>query len=1698
MAKRPKPSTGEPATTGRPFALEPTLTQRAYTLRLRGVNPQDTAWRDALWATHEAINKGAKVFGDWLLTLRGGLSHELADARIKGGKGKSDREPTPEERGNRRILLALSWLSVESEPTTEESRKQFVVAGGQKVQTANGVRPANYELALRTRLRDILRKRGVSDSAIGDPGIEPENQTNTWLGDCGPSLAARIRNDAVWMDRSGMFDALTDGWNKAQSRSDVHTLLSFILSANKDDFLELPAPKKLNKKDDKSEEDAEKEEQQKALKASSKGAGQRTRHPFSHLLGEGKPFGKPTRSLDLRSQWHDVLKRQLEEATRIPIVPVRQKGAKKDKNAGPAHTELQREMFSKAASRVAQIVTKQRQQEADRLARKNADKDLVKMEHDRSFDPALAALKTYCDDYRIASGATGEFRIRPAQITGWSGVVKRWAVIKEDDVAKGVEARIQAVKDAQDADEEKKFGDANLFFRLAEERFADAWRSSDRTTDPTILERFVRGMKARSDSERLKVAAYRHPDPYLNPIFCQFGVSRPEIHFRRLKAFTNAPAGNNPRAVGMLLWHPEAGSAKMTLINAVSRRLDREIGSACDAVQEGAQSLPEIPRRGRLGAAAGGLLSVESPSRVAGVFDLKKIKGRTTDDNEDDDYGNEDEDTSGKLKEPKWNGTLSARRRELVVIRKLLDKGDTHRANHRRDQLRWTLTVSMEMEGRGPWPRYVDAFQDQTAFVRTARKDEPKDRNDHTQGWKRRKGDTFLDCEGWPWQELNKPLKDNRDGTALVDDTGRSRGDKACLILSRLPGLRVLSVDLGHRYAAACAVCEALDRRVFDMRKIVTDAKAKEAQGWRVDGTPDGLFVHIHTPTDKVARNGRNKGKPITETTVYRRIGSDKLPNGSDHPAPWARLNRQFLIKLQGEERPAREASNEELWLVHEFERHVGITVPLIDCLLRSGWGSTTEQKARLDALRAKGWKPSAFDQDGAVSRVPDLHVDELMSEAVRTIRLALRNHGDAAKIAFGLTSKYKPMSGDRKFWFNKAQDNDSEPMKDAEKKARERAEKHTEYLQDMLMLWQNLAVSAKWRDDEALRWWNDEHTGMLPLIKAAPFTPPRPPSAEDQTDKKKLANHEVKVNRWKEVWEQLQGGPLTRRTEKAEGDADRAQRKADREAIHALLAPVAEVLRGNLALRQSLSEKWERRWKGSDGDCAVVPKVEKDQKGPAKTEVTTQATGWHARLRLLTDWIMGRNLPGTRSKTWSRNVGGVSLTRIATMKSLYQLHKAFAMRAEPDNPRGAPERGESNEGVAQSILDAMDRMREQRVKQIASRIVEAALGVGRIKKEQLAAGAKRPTARVDEPCHAIVTENLRNYRFVETQPRRENKALMTWSAGKVRKYLEEATQLHGLHLREVQPHYTSRQCSRTGLPGVRCVDIPVDSTAGEPKAYWWKKALSAAKSKIGLGDQNEKKGDAESRFIVNLAEHVVNLKGRGEHLPTIVRVPRNGGDLFVAAPPWSCRDKGHRPCPLCDAGRAAQADLNAAANIGLRAILDPDFSGKWWYVPAAMNNGWRIPAPKSCAGAACLLSWKVAQKDGYLSDDGKPLAVVDDTAVKTAEEAVVSARKKLDAATKAATKPGADQAVVDAAKARYEQAKTMLKEAKKAVSQKEIVNIWQDPSAVRTAPASGRWWESTAYWNIVRTRVISRLRATNGLNALHEPEPLAAADAPA
>ena len=106
--------------------------------------------------------------------MRGGLCHTLAGPADTGQR-------------NRRVLLALSWLSVE-DARGAPMKEGLRVARGDEEAHRRGE-------AVKTALRDILSKRGVEQGEIAD-----------WLRDCSSSLEARIRDDCVWVNRSACFD----------------------------------------------------------------------------------------------------------------------------------------------------------------------------------------------------------------------------------------------------------------------------------------------------------------------------------------------------------------------------------------------------------------------------------------------------------------------------------------------------------------------------------------------------------------------------------------------------------------------------------------------------------------------------------------------------------------------------------------------------------------------------------------------------------------------------------------------------------------------------------------------------------------------------------------------------------------------------------------------------------------------------------------------------------------------------------------------------------------------------------------------------------------------------------------------------------------------------------------------------------------------------------------------------------------------------------------------------------------------------------------------------------------------------------------------------------------------------------------------------------------------------------------------------
>jgi hypothetical protein len=184
-----------------------------------------------------------------------------------------------------------------------------------------------------------------------------------------------------------------------------------------------------------------------------------------------------------------------------------------------------------------------------------------------------------------------------------------------------------------------------------------------------------------------------------------------------------------------------------------------------------------------------------------------------------------------------------------------------------------------------------------------------------------------------------------------------------------------------------------------------------------------------------------------------------------------------------------------------------------------------------------------------------------------------------------------------------------------------------------------------------------------------------------------------------------------------------------------------------------------------------------------------------------------------------------------------------------------------------------------------------------------------------------------------------------------------------------------------------------------------WKKQVAQAKKK-----QDEGKCDARERFLCELNARWKDKKVDYWKKAGVIRVPLTGGEIFVSADPNSPAAKG------------LHADLNAAANIGLRALTDPDWPGKWWYVPCDPVS-FKPLKDKVAGSKAVNLDQPLRQPVQERSDDAKDK----------------KKRRKMGAS-----------------------------------KSKEVVNLWRD---ISSAPLEhlefGEWKEYPAYHNDVQSRVI-------------------------
>jgi len=1433
------------------MAATPTTT-RAYTLKLGGHGNED--WRDALWTTHLTVNRGVQAWGDWLLTLRGGLPASLADGH-------------PE----RQVVLALSWLSVES--PAELAPQEFLVADG----TQSSEERAE---AVRACFVRVLQQKGVS-----------EDQHANWLANCEAALEAAIRPDAVWVNRAGVFAECSSQYGIPSDSETIWDLAGrFFSSLNA--YFELPKldssqgglgdePEMVKQAlgwlsnrfgDDDAGADFEALSQsykriEDGLHCVDPGSGDAVLRQLSASLGVAPNLNavlktvsatghkSATRNLlkELHAQprvsegdiarlkeiasedaakalesvgrkghreWADQILQDIEDRSGMPYA----NGTK-----SPNRSEYS-VMLDHAARRFRLAHTWMKRAEAQRRAFDVAREELSNVPED-----ARNWLDQFCVDRTQVSAAADAYLIRKRAIDGWAELVQRWSqsgCVTEQD-------RIDAARELQSDPEIEKFGDIQLFEALAADEAACVW-NANRRPDKDILRRYVEARQAEHDQRRFKVPAYRHPDALRHPVFVDFGNSRWSIDYAALaaarerekllaqleKADTDIKRRNvqlklaatpDLHAVTLGLWTGEG--IESVPLKWHCRRLRNSLDlNHFDKIG------PTVSRADRFGRAIADAAS--AAVSVAEVFQQKD-----------------------------WNGRLQAPRRELdqladYLARQGLPLDDRtqwdERARKLWDRLGWLLSFSARLKPQGPWLDFVEqGLPDGVSY---------------------RKGRTgyFLA------QEANKTQK---------------RKSRSYLQLQRLPGLRVVSIDLGHRVAASCAVWETVSAADFDKRRREADDAFV-----RRDGELGGadLFCHLRFPTGRLSK----QGEPLFRIEVYRRIGPDQLSDGVPHPAPWARLDRQFLIKLQGEDRPVRAATADEAQRVAGF---------------RSWLGLPNEESPFLSSLRANEVEDqlaAAFDGDVSTSagtqkkpRLP--RVDELMADSVRLAQLGIRRLGLLARIANSVTATERPGMGGVVL-----------PLSDAER---------IELLQGQLASWFDLAHSSRYQDAVLRSLWY-EH--IAPLLDGEELTP-------------------------------------------VDENATRPEQKKQRESLKVRMRRAAETLAGrdNADLFELLKAEWQQR-----------------------------AETWQKQhLRWLRDWLMPRGGKSQAKNKALRHVGGLSLQRIQTLRSLYRVMKSFHQKPTPDDllagKKLVEEDAAKGRRFGQRMLDAFEQLRENRIKQLASRIVEAALGIGsenrahwdghkRARQQIKSQNVAEATRRRFKPCHAVVIENLERYRPDETQTRRENRQLMDWSARNVRKFLMEGCELNGLYFAEVAPQYTSRQDSRTGAPGVRATELPrrvlaeaaslwLRTPCGQPldvetasekcqrSVRFWKGEIERAEKRLARKEKSPR-----DQYLVDLARKAHAEPG-GQH--ATVCIPRRGGELFLSAEPATDWHSG-----------ILQADLNAAANIGLRALMDPDWPGAWWYVPAQLQDGRYVPAEKKVTGLPKKLfdGWALGQEGKGFSID--------------------------------------------------------------------------------------------------------------------------------
>jgi hypothetical protein len=273
---------------------------------------------------------------------------------------------------------------------------------------------------------------------------------------------------------------------------------------------------------------------------------------------------------------------------------------------------------------------------------------------------------------------------------------------------------------------------------------------------------------------------------------------------------------------------------------------------------------------------------------------------------------------------------------------------------------------------------------------------------------------------------------------------------------------------------------------------------------------------------------------------------------------------------------------------------------------------------------------------------------------------------------------------------------------------------------------------------------------------------------------------------------------------------------------------------------------------------------------------------------------------PAPQEKPWLRGQRGLSFARIEQLenfrRAILSLNRLLRHEVGIKPEFGGQTRGESLPDPCPEVTEKINRMKGDRVNQTAHLIVAQALGV-RLKYD-----ASQDEDREDADVHGeyeciprrspvdlIVLEDLSRYTTDKSRSRSENSRLMKWCHRAINEKVKLLIEPFGIPVLEVFASYSSKFDSRTGAPGFRATEV----TAAD--RFFWQKTIEkqpVARAVFDCLDSLATRDYKNLRFVL----------------------PQNGGPIFIPAV------KGNQSLlPL------RQADINAAVNIGLRAIAGPN-----------------------------------------------------------------------------------------------------------------------------------------------------------------------------